>query len=166
MARADDRAVAAEADADTEIVAALAVAGEDLRLLGPDRSLSRKDIGRAPVVVAKNERRRAAVPGISTDDDRVVLDGYRGRAEVVVGVPIAGGELLLKVPVQGVLHALEDVGRTGIGAFRVVTQGADDRGIGSRMAAESGALSEIVAAVPTRWCNGDAMKDESLRIEL
>src|SRR5437016_13642592 len=107
MASADDRAVAAEADADTEIVAALAVAGENLRLLGPNRAAPRKDIGRASVVVAKNERRRAAIPGISTDDDRVVLDGHGGGAEVVVGVPVAGGELLLKVPVQGVLQALE-----------------------------------------------------------
>src|SRR5207253_1218848 len=57
-------------------------------------------------------------------------------------------------------------GCTGIGAFRVVTECTNDCGIGSRMAAESDALSEIVSTMPARRGDGDGMKSESPRIEL
>jgi hypothetical protein len=134
--RAGDDGVAAQSNADAELVKQGAVVGVDDRLLVPHIYIASEYIGAA----ITSRAGKYARPEVRRPDDyRVALDGD-ALSELILKDAIAGDELLLPSPVS-VLVANEDVGRARVRSFCIVVQWcADD----NRVTADGGALTELV----------------------
>ena len=90
MARAYDRAVAAQADANAEIIAPCSVTGENLSLLRPDRAAPRKDIGRAATEHSQHIAIDVTILLGRTDDERVTVGGETAAEQVSIAGVTAG----------------------------------------------------------------------------
>ena len=132
---ADDEGVVADRHRAAEVIKPVAVAGEEVRLLGPARAGAYKDVGRAGVAPPGGAVKESA------HHDCIAADRRRGP-EAVTGRAVAGDEVRLLIPARAVAH--KDVGRAGVAPPGGAVKRPDDGSV----ATDPHGGAELVASRP------------------